>query len=131
MKYFRNLLIDFLHRNLQYAEYYDSNQFMPQLVIKKLVFPTKQNNPFSIHISISDYECADADFDFLVYKSNTSNVFYWSTLDEEPTPHKFYSTEGPFSTWEEALSSLEIFLFSILDIADYPNSNGWDTCAEF
>ena len=109
MRYLQNLFINFLHRNLQYAEYYDSNQIMPQLTINRLMFPTKPNNPFSIHVSLSDYECADADFDFLIYKSNTSNIFYWSTIDNLST---FLSTDGPFSTWEESLSSLEIFVFS-------------------
>ena len=109
------LLTEFYHRRLEYAEYADSEGWIPTMVISVVKYP-RPYNPFSIRVTLVSEGIRE---EFMVCKENNGSRYYWFPS---------YSREnyGYYRNWEEALNGLELFLMEYIDTARV-----WDTVVEF
>ena len=68
------LLTDFLLKRREFAEYVDSEDFIPSLIISLEKYPTRPYNPFAIRVSLLSTGFSE---EFMVCKENNSNNYYW------------------------------------------------------
>ena len=106
------LLTDFYRRNLEYAEYADSEGYIPTLIISKM--DGKTNRCIRVTL-VSD----GFNEEFIVCKDNVRYRYYWFIA---------YSDEvyDNYTDMIDTLQGLELYLMAYLD-----TERVWDTIVEF
>lgn len=109
-RYLGTLLMDFCNRDLEYAEYDDSEGYIPSLIISKM------RARMSLRVTLSSQGFSE---DFIVCRESNKSTYYW---------FRAYSDEyyGNYPTWYDAINGLELYLMEYLDTARV-----WDTVIEF